>query len=62
MIAWSTGDLSNANEEPEWHVDVSRLGLRGSQTYRLEPNGHLSNMTETIVLLWSREQKPHDSE
>lgn len=44
--------------EAEWKADVSRLGARGSQSYRLTKDGKLSRMSETTVLLWPRELIP----
>jgi hypothetical protein len=49
---------SDAPLDSEWRVDVSRLGARGSQIYRLTNKGKLSGMTETTVLLWPRELIP----
>jgi hypothetical protein len=46
------------SDETKWQLEVSRLGQRVSQTYRLAPDGCLEGMTETTVLLWPRELIP----
>lgn len=56
------GGSSAAQEETHWKADVGRLGQRGSQSYRLTPEGRLRGMTETTVLLWPRELVPAESD
>ena len=55
-IALASGDKS------EWKADVSRLGQRASQSYRLDDDGKLSGMSETTILLWPRELIPTDTD
>jgi imidazolonepropionase-like amidohydrolase len=47
-----------ASTDVEWTADVSRLGKRGTQIYRLTADGKPSGVSETTVLLWPRELIP----
>jgi Amidohydrolase family len=48
-------------DEARWKFQISRLGQRAEQTFRIGPDGLFRGLTETMVLLWPRELIPVDA-